>query len=242
MARRLCEIPGTAWYAAQWSGESIGSPQVVGPHGWTGRVQFDPIEQARARILSIPRLRGEGRRKVFVTSMGDLLHTSIPLEWGAGCIDAMAHRDDIDWMIITKRWVWWPYLPNAFGSWGMEPGSWPANVWPGVTAWDQESADNAIPYLLQVPAHVRWLSLEPLLGPVKLGGTIPDVRDVSDLGWVIVGGETGPGARPMSPAWVRSIRDQCVDAGVPFHFKGWGSSSGMKGRLLDGRTWDEVPR
>ena len=169
-----------------------------------------------------------------------------------------------------------------------EPPEWPLpNVWLGVSVENQEAADKRMPLLLQTPAAVRFVSAEPLLGPVDLsrwvwGNRCPD-RQCSDstwdhacqlgeqrLHWVIVGGESGPGARPMHPDWARSIRDQCVAAGVPFHFKQWGAHVrpdqappdtwhgpdgqgdgysdqmfrvGKKraGRELDGRTWDQFP-
>lgn len=125
---------------------------------------------------------------------------------------------------------------------------WPLpNVWLGVSVEDQKTADERIPLLLDTPAAVRWLSIEPLLGPVDLDGQALD--------WVVVGGESGPNARPMHPDWARSIRDQCQAAEVPFFFKQWGEYGllpgtidgtvrlGKKkaGRLLDGREWNEYP-
>ena len=111
---------------------------------------------------------------------------------------------------------------------------WPANVWAGVTVEDaahQWRADR----LRRVPAAVRYLVLEPLLGPV-------DALDLRGIGWVILGGESGPGARPLQAEWVRSVRDQCVAAGVPFYFKQWGGVRRKEtGRELDGRQWTESP-
>lgn len=121
-----------------------------------------------------------------------------------------------------------------------------ANVWLGTSAEDQETANERIPALLETPAAVRWLSAEPLLGPLEIfsiNGPI-DVPDGmrSPLDWVVAGGESGPGARPMDPSWARSLRDQCVAAAVPFFFKQWGGAfSKALGRELDGRTWDEMP-
>jgi len=133
--------------------------------------------------------------------------------------------------------------------------AWPRNVWAGATVEDQERVQRILD-LVQVPARVRFLSCEPLLECVDLGlaGVMP--RDicsgyapVAAIHWVICGGESGPGARPMHPAWARSLRDQCVQAGVPFHFKQWGEhdetgkrvGKRVAGRILDGRTWDELP-
>jgi protein gp37 len=112
---------------------------------------------------------------------------------------------------------------------------WPDNVWLGVSVENQEVADDQIPRLLKIPAAIRWLSLEPLLGPVDLSPWI------GQLNWVIVGGETGPGARPMNPEWARSLRDQCVEANIPFWFKGHGSNKATPaGEELDGKTWRQV--
>jgi len=147
------------------------------------------------------------------------------------------------------------------------PPTWPLpNVWLGVSVEDQRRADERIPHLLSTPAAVRFLSIEPLLGPVNLtrielgGGRRPTWNALSGargfygentvridhgdpgLDWVIVGGESGPGARPMHPDWARSVRDQCVAAGVPFFFKQWGGVRKKEtGRVLDGRTWEEMP-
>ncbi len=110
---------------------------------------------------------------------------------------------------------------------------WPENVWIGVSVESQPYAYR-MDLLRQVPARVRFVSCEPLLGPLEL--------DLTGIGWVIVGGESGPKHRPMKPEWVRSIRDQCVSAGVPFFFKQWGGRTPRSGgRLLDGRTWEEFP-
>lgn len=152
----------------------------------------------------------------------------------------------------------------------IEPGApwWPLqNVWLGVSVEDQRRADERIPILLDTPAAVRWISAEPLLGPLDLRAididgdheilplgaawldrVEPGETDVPHLDWVVAGGESGPGARPMHPDWARSLRDQCVSAGVPYLFKQWGefSPSGRvgkraAGRALDGRTWDQYP-
>ena len=196
---------------------------------------------------------------------------------------------NLDWLLLTKR----PeniakMLPDAKcplckGKGGWETGAYSGdcrcgnglvirpNVWLGVSVENQEQADTRIPLLLKTPAAVRFLSMEPLLGPVDLSPwliTDVDARDGNLIDWVIVGGESGPNARPMHPDWVRSIRDQCQAAGVPFFFKQWGEWihahpaelhlspaplvdwEGLKmqrvgkraaGRLLDGREWSEIP-
>jgi protein gp37 len=113
-----------------------------------------------------------------------------------------------------------------------------SNVWLGTSVEDQRWADIRIPQLLLTPAAVRFLSCEPLLGPVDLWAYL----ELGGIDWVIVGGESGHGARPMNPAWARSLRDQCRDAGVAFFFKQWGGRTPKSGgRVLDGRTWDQMP-
>jgi len=164
---------------------------------------------------------------VFVNSMSDLFHEDVPVDFIRRVFDVMRQTDRHLFQILTKRSQRLaelaPLLP------------WPANVWMGVTV---ESCDyiHRIDDLRRVPAAVRFLSLEPLLGP------LPDL-DLTDIDWVIVGGESGPGARAMSEAWALNLRDQCMRAGVAFFFKQWGGVNKKKaGRLLGGRTWDQMPR
>jgi protein gp37 len=112
---------------------------------------------------------------------------------------------------------------------------WPNNVWMGVSVESEDYTDR-IDHLRSTPAFVKFLSLEPLLGPL-------DKLNLTGIDWAIAGGESGPAARPMNPDWVRSIREQCVKAGVAFHFKQWGGvQKKQTGRVLDGRTWDELPK
>ncbi|WP_017999896.1 phage Gp37/Gp68 family protein [Paracoccus sp. N5] len=239
------------------------------------------------------------RHRVFCASLADVFdnHASIPPEWRDDLWWLIAATPNLDWMLLTKR----PgnidrILPHGWS------GGWP-NVWLGCTVVNQAEADRDIPKLLAAPAAVRFLSMEPLLGSVDLrhwigsqpylpgasthvdangyerqdiGGGIIDGLDL-----VIVGGESGPGARPMHPDWVRSLQDQCQAAGVAFHFKQWGEwapgffgngqplgcfndagewvlpvqrewamqdrqlmtrrGKARAGRMLDGRSWDEMP-
>jgi protein gp37 len=164
---------------------------------------------------------------VFVNSMSDLFHDDVPVDFIRRVFDVMQQADRHLFQILTKRSArvaeLAPLLP------------WPTNVWMGVTV---ESRDyvHRIGDLRQVPAVVRFLSLEPLLGP------LPGL-DLTDIDWVIVGGESGPGARTMAEAWALDLRDQCMRAGVAFFFKQWGGVNKKKaGRLLGGRTWDQMPR
>lgn len=196
-------------------------------------------------------------RRVFCGSLCDWLDPEVPAEWLAdllGLIDATPH---LDWLLLTKRPHLWRerleatqlvYPPQSVAQKQGKDAAWawlregraPKNVWIGTTVEDQQRADERIPELLEIPARVRFLSCEPLLGEVDLLGAIRHVD------WVICGGESGPNARPMHPDWARSLRDQCKAAGVPFMFKQWGEWAPDKpgapappARIMarDGRSW-----
>jgi protein gp37 len=175
--------------------------------------------------LALP-LRWRRRKRIFVNSMSDLFHEAIPAEYIRRVFDVMAEADWHTFQILTKRSrrlaALAPDLP------------WPPNVWQGVSVENQRCTSR-VAELQTVPAAVRFLSVEPLLG------AIPNLP-LDGIHWVIVGGESGGGRRPMEAAWARDIRDQCADAGVAFFFKQWGGRTPKAGgRLLDGRTWDETP-
>lgn len=255
------------------------------------------------------------RKRVFCASLADVFESSTTLPAEAAWDVFQARRrvfgivrltPYLDWLFLTKR-------PENVMS--KVPEEWlrdgfPANVWIGTTVENQEWADKRIPHLLKIPAKVRFLSVEPMLGPVDLekryinvsggycyyplGGHYADRGETDENGqamfdgrtwkgngidWVICGGESGNKARPMHPDWVRSLRDQCVAAGVPFHFKQWGNWQPLEpladefpscgdtpdgiakkpvhdwddyrysvnvgkhvaGRILEGRTWDDLP-
>lgn len=186
------------------------------------------------------------RRRVFCLSMGDLFEKRRELDpLRARLWPLIEATTSLDWLLLTKR----PANVTGMAPWGT---TWPANVWLGTTVENQKWARRRLPFLLQMPAAVRIVSCEPLLEPVDLTGYLArDGRPGID--WVIAGGESGAGARPSDPSWMRSLRDQCAEAGVPFFFKQWGawspeSSGGLlklgkkrSGRHLDGRTWDEFP-
>ena len=171
--------------------------------------------------------------RIFVNSMGDLFHEGVPRSIIDNVFLAMHKNNQHTYLILTKRaFRMWGYISSFRKrdsgfyhrsdreTWGFS--EWPLpNVWLGVTAENQEMADERIPLLLETPAAVRFVSIEPMLGPVNLWRWLPDSPSET-LDWVICGGETGPGARPMHPDWVRSLRDQCQAAEVPFFFKGWG--------------------
>lgn len=204
------------------------------------------------------------RRRVFCASLADWLDNEAPIDWLMDLLDLIRRTPNLDWLLLTKRIGNWQKrleYAHTHAYHGTDDGNgetfdlvdaWlnakpPANVWLGATIVNQEEADRDIPKLLQVPARIRFLSMEPLLGEVRiprplLGRGDHGLRDIDPLAasmlataeeegaawvsqgvdWVIAGGESGPHARPMHPDWVRSLRNQCQNAGVPFLFKQWG--------------------
>lgn len=277
-----------------WSREGLTKPGPKGPV-WNGKLRFN------GEWLDQP-LRWRRPRMIFVCAHGDLFHENAPTEWINRVFLVMADAPQHTFQVLTKR----PERMHEILTrcWNKPPLP---NVWLGVSAENQETVESRIPYLLETPAAVRFLSAEPLLGPINLcplhtvdykyGEELASIyalrgtaayqvpsshywQDHPKLDQVIVGGESGPNARPMHPNWARSLRDQCTAAGVPFFFKQWGEWApqpakriyasddparrrlwfyakqhkrfddettvfhvGKKraGRLLDGRTWDEIP-
>lgn len=172
-------------------------------------------------------LRWKEPRLVFVNSMSDLFHEDVPFDYIQRVFDVMLRADWHAFQILTKRAE---RLVDVSGRL-----SWPPNVWMGVSVENQDYIWR-IEHLQRVPAAVRFLSVEPILGP------IPELP-LDDVHWVIVGGESGPGARLIKAEWVRDIRDRCLELDVPFFFKQWGGvHKARSGRELDGRTWDQMPR
>lgn len=170
--------------------------------------------------------RWRGRKTVFVDSMSDLFHARVPIDFIRRVFDVIADTPQHTYQVLTKRSARLPKIADKL--------EWPKNLWLGVSVEDAERLYR-VEHLRAVPAHVRFLSCEPLLGPL-------DGLDLDGIGWVITGGESGPGARPMDPQWVRDVRDACVSAGVPFFHKQWGGRTPKQGgRLLDGVLWDEMP-
>jgi len=239
--------------AARFSGpgqayEGLAEMTPAGPR-WTGKIVL--VE----KHLEDP-LRWKKPRKIFVNSMSDLFHEDIPPSVIAKIFAVMAAAPEHTFQLLTKRpermqdLLAWDEFPNivrqesvAF-TWDYD-GDWPLpNVWLGVSCEDQRAADRRIPLLLKTPAEIRFVSAEPLLGKidifdsccprpiqVPLGTTPP----LGNLHWIIAGGESGRGARPIHPDWLRSLRDQCEYAGVPFFFKQWGEF-GLR------RTWGDHGR
>lgn len=194
------------------------------------------------------------RKKPTVWAIwNDFGHEDVPQNFIYDVMDTVSHCPQHIFLALTKRPqnIYYKQFENF------------PNFWLGVTVCNQEEADEKIPLLLQIPAAVRWVSIEPMLGPVDLfdafGGYDQSLGMSESVDWIVLGGESGPGARPMHPDWVRSVRDQCQAAGVPFFFKQWGAGSfemcpdyhkgrdwpdwkkKLHGRSLDGREWNELP-
>lgn len=209
LAKRL-KAMGSAKYQAD------GDPRTSGPG-------FGIVTHADS--LGAP-FRWRQPRVVFVNSMSDLFHAKVPVEFIRRVFAVMEATPQHIYQVLTKR-------SRRIGRL-VESLDWPRNLWLGVSV-ENDDATYRVEDLRAVPAAVRFLSCEPLLGPLES-------LDLAGIGWVIVGGESGPGCRPMAPGWVREIRDRCQDAQVPFFFKQWGGRTPKAGgRELDGRTCDEMP-
>jgi len=258
----------------------LAETRLRGRHGYPKdepfRVTFHPDRLDEPLKMKRP-------RRIFVCSMGDLFHEDVPLFFIDKIFQTIyiAQSYQHIFIILTKR----PERMLEYAEYRrLAKRQWPDNILAGVSISNQQDADDFIPILLQIPGK-HFVSIEPMLGPIDLTNPTGDFDDfpnenkrisrrfIDDLDWVVIGGETGPGARPMHPDWVRDIKSQCQKAGVPFFFKQWGEwwtgnyidcpivpsgrvekiypwpngreafKIGRKyaGRILDGRTWDEVP-
>jgi protein gp37 len=193
-----------------------GDPRTSGP-GFQLTLHPDVLDQPR---------RWRAPRKVFVNSMSDLFHPNVPLAFIRQVFDVIADTPQHEYQVLTKRSKRLAEVAQEL--------PWPSNLWMGVSVENSRYLFR-IDHLRQVPATIRFLSCEPLLG------SLGDI-DLNGIGWVIGGGESGLGSRPMEASWVQELRDQCTNAAVPFFFKQWGGRTPKAGgRVLDGRTWDEMP-
>lgn len=195
--------------------------KAMGNHAYRNGFAVTLQEQA----LELPK-KWKKPQTIFVNSMSDLFHDDIPDTYILEVFRVMAEAHWHQFQVLTKRAARLSKLDQKI--------DWPANVWMGVSV-ESAKFQFRIDRLRKTSAVTKFLSLEPLLGP------LPNLN-LEGIDWVIVGGESGPGARPMSPLWVSEIRDQCLTQEVPFFFKQWGGVQKKKtGRLLEGRTWDEMP-
>jgi protein gp37 len=175
--------------------------------------------------LDLP-LKWKQPSTVFVNSMSDLFHEKIPFEFLQEVFQTMAEAHWHVFQVLTKRAQYLASVSHKL--------NWTQNIWMGVSV-ENEKYLNRIDHLRTVPSSIKFLSLEPLLGPLAK-------INLTSIDWVIVGGESGPKARPVKKEWVTEIRDQCVDADVKFFFKQWGGmNKKLAGRELEGRIWDEMP-
>ncbi|MCL6445317.1 MAG: phage Gp37/Gp68 family protein [Alicyclobacillus sp.] len=176
-------------------------------------------------LIDLP-LRWKSPKRIFVNSMSDLFHKDVPDDFIKRVFDTMNKATHHTFQILTKR----PERAAELAS----QLTWTPNIWMGTSVENMRVAKR-VDYLRQVPAIVRFLSCEPLLGSLR-------ELDLQGIQWVIVGGESGPRARPMDPSWPREIRDKCVENGVAFFFKQWGGVHKQKtGRVLDDQIWDQFP-
>ncbi|MCY4459586.1 MAG: phage Gp37/Gp68 family protein [Albidovulum sp.] len=206
--------------------EAMGQPKYAGTTRMSGgRPKWNGVVRTDQASVNLP-VNWKAGRMIFVNSMSDLFHEAVPLAFIRQVFATMKKTPQHTYQILTKRSARLEELSGAL--------EWPRNVWMGVSV-ENTDYQFRIDHLRRTGAAIKFLSLEPLLGPLN------DL-DLERIEWVIAGGESGPGARPINPDWVRTIRDQCDNAGIAFHFKQWGGPSKKKtGRTLDGRTWDEFP-
>lgn len=242
----------------------VGYSTVIGDNKkWNGKTDF--VHSA----LDKP-LHWKKPRTIFICSMGDLFHESVLFEWIDDVFGVMTTNPQHTYLILTKRpermYDYIEYMNQNIADAGFEGYDPPSFIWLGVTAENQEQADKRIPILLSIPAAKRFVSIEPMLGPVDLRELrLPKSNFVYDsilgrkhsnyyqsdwysessnkLDWIITGSESGPGRRPMNQDWVRSLRDQCITADVPFLLK----QMPINGKLvkmpeLDGKVWNQKPK
>jgi protein gp37 len=214
------------WTPEGWGGPRRRTKTWGDPKRWNG--QHATFYAAHGR-----------RQRVFCASLADVFDNQVPIQWRRDLFDLIELTPHLDWLLLTKRVGNVADMVREARTWDWLLGR--SNVWLGATVVNQEEADRDIPKLLATPVRVRFLSMEPLLGPVDLTGEwltaklgaypfkgLPAehrTRLVDLLDWVIAGGESGPGARPAHPDWFRSLRDQCAAAGTAFLFKQWGDWS-----------------
>lgn len=220
LARRLAAMAEGAIAKGRNAGRTANYLAVINGAGrWNNEVFLDDT------ALDAP-ISWREPRTIFVNSMSDLFHPDVPLDFIQRVFETMNCCPQHTFQVLTKR----PERAFEFRSWV----DWSPNIWMGTSIEDQQVTHRVKP-LQRIPAEIRFLSVEPLIGPIP---RLP----LSRIDWVIVGGESGPGARPMKPEWVRHIRDRCIDREVPFFFKQWGGvNKKISGRTLDGITWDQMP-
>jgi protein gp37 len=220
MAKRLAAMAQAARARGANPGRTANYEGVVNDRGsWNGRVFLDYAALEDPLGWRLP-------RTIFVNSMSDLFYEEVPFDFVQRVFEVMNRCPQHTFQVLTKR--------PAVAAECSPRLSWTPNIWMG-TSVENASVVQRVDALCRTGARIKFLSVEPLLGPLP---RLP----LRGIDWVIVGGESGPGARPMRPEWVRQIRDRCLARGVPFFFKQWGGTNKKSvGRILDGRTWEELP-
>lgn len=242
-------------YAERWAnrlGQNLWGPK-------SPRRFFSEKHWAEPKKWNEEAKKSRTRVRVFCASMADVFEDRRDLDpWRTKLWTLIQETPYLDWLLLTKR----PHLVNRMVPW---VDQWPENVWVGTTVEDQEAANERLPYLQKIPAKIRFISAEPLLGPLNIDEWLGPSID-----WVITGGESGPKARPSSPSWFRKLLEDCTSSQVPYHFKQWGDWAPKRkqsnednkkrastvddgtvmirigkiaaGRTLDGRTWNGLPK
>lgn len=220
MAKRLAAMSRAARQRGDNPGRTANYEHVIDARGrWNGRVFLDYAALDDPLGWRLP-------RTIFVNSMSDLFHEEVPLDFVRSAFEVMNRCPQHTFQVLTKRPERAAELSPAL--------PWSANIWMGASV-ESAAVVSRIRDLRRTAARIKFLSVEPLLGPIP---RLP----LTDIDWVIVGGESGPGARTMKAEWVRTIRDRCTDRGVPFFFKQWGGvNKKAAGRAIDGRLWDGMP-
>ncbi|GMU22515.1 MAG: hypothetical protein AMXMBFR13_26010 [Phycisphaerae bacterium] len=220
MAKRLAAMAEADEAAGRNPGKKAAYLHVINRRGrWNGEVYLDHSAVEAPLSWTTPRV-------IFVNSMSDLFHEDVPQDFVQAIFDVMNRCPQHTFQVLTKR----PERARDMSS----RLRWSTNIWMG-TSIENAVVTDRVRHLVRTHAKTKFLSVEPLLGPIP---RLP----LTGVDWVIVGGESGPGARPMDLGWVRQIRDRCVARDVHFFFKQWGGIDKKKtGRVLDGRTWDEMP-
>jgi protein gp37 len=252
-----CDHTYNPWYGCPDDGKRSPACDNCYARAWAKRFNFcdfdREIKRASDKTFYAPlndKIYKPGD-KVFVCSLSDFFHPAVPNSLMVETWMVIASRPDLIWIFLTKR----PGDISEETNWS---GGSNKNLWLGVTCENQEQADRRIPALLKIPAAVQFVSIEPMLGEIDIRRYLLSSYDkaahepqmigykctTDKLNWVILGGESGPGARPIHSDWVRKVRDDCQEFPTPFFFKQWGKKPGCldAGRVLDGREWLEMPK
>ena len=212
----------TRWGQVRWGNGQ--ERRRTSPSNWRQPLKWDRDHEAFAST------HGGRRRRVFCASLADVFDPEVPDAWRQDLWALIDQTPHIDWLLLTKR------IGNAQRM--QPPRGWPKHLWLGATIVNDEEYQRDLPKLLRIPAALHWVSVEPMLGPIRANATL------SNLGWVVCGGESGAGARPIQRAWIDQLRRDCEQWNVPFFFKQWSGPRAGGDALLDGaevKAWPSLP-